>query len=222
MLPTAFNLTPLLSSVGRNKKPVSFHRKQTIFSHGDRSDSIFYVEKGIVKLTMVSPNGREASIGLLDGGNLFGESCLASGRPLRLHTATAVTDMQALQIDRLPIIRALRNNPEFAYAFITYMLKRNEQIQQELANALLNSAEERLAGLLSSLSRLGQSGEAGLVPRLVQQDLANVIGVTRQRVNVLMKLLRESVLMEGRATLKRRVRVERGSYGPDSKRPFKQ
>lgn len=193
MLPAALNLIPLLSTIGRNKKPAFFRKKQIIFSRGDRSDSMFCVEKGTVKLTIVCANGREAFVGLLAEGHLFGESCLSSGRPVRFHTATAVTDMQALNVDRVPIIRALRTNADFAYAFTTYLLRRNEQIQQDLANSLLNSAEERLARVLSSLNQLGQSKERDLVPRLSQQDLANVIGVSRQTVNALMKRLKESV-----------------------------
>jgi CRP/FNR family transcriptional regulator, cyclic AMP receptor protein len=192
MLATAFNLTPLLSSIGHNKTPVLFRKKQVIFSHGDSSDAIFYVEKGTVKLTLASASGKEAFIGLHDAGDFFGESCLAPEKPTRFHTATAVTDMQVLKVDRAAMIRILRTNAEFAYGFISHLLKRNQQIQEDLVNNLLSSSEERLAQVLSSLNRSARSG-GKLVPRLSQQDLANMVGITRQRTNVLIKRLRKQV-----------------------------
>jgi CRP-like cAMP-binding protein len=140
---TAFNIGRLFSSLGYKKESVFFRKKQIIFSHGDRSDSIFYIEKGTVKLALTSANGKEAFIGLLDGGDFFGESCLTSDKPTRSHTATAVTDMQVLKIDRLPMIRVL-----FAYAFVTYLLRRNVETQEHLVNALVGSSDERLARVL--------------------------------------------------------------------------
>lgn len=192
MLPKAFNFISLLSGFRPNKKTISFRRKQIIFSHGDPSDSIFYVEKGTVKLTITSANGKEAFIGLLNKGDFFGESCVASGRPTRFHTASAVTDMQVLKIDSVSMMRILRMNAEFSCAFTTYLVRRAEKIQQDLADSLLDSSEERLARVLASLSQLGQDDKVEFVPRLTQQDLAHIIGVSRQRVNFLMKRLKKS------------------------------
>ena len=201
MFAAGSDLIPLLSTLGKNKQ-VYFHKKQIVFSVGDRSDSIFYVEKGTVKLTTASAKGKEAFIGLLDGGSFFGESCLASGSPVRFHTATAVTDLRVLNIGRLAMINILRTDAEFAYGFIVHLLKRNAQIQEDLVNNLLNTSEERLAQVLSSLHRLSQTGERRFVPRLSQQDLANMVGITRQRANVLIKRLGKSVSPSSSAKLK--------------------
>jgi CRP-like cAMP-binding protein len=201
MFASGSDLIALLTTLGKNKQ-VYFHKKQIVFSVGDRSDSIFYVEKGTVKLTTASAKGKEAFIGLLDGGSFFGESCLASGSPIRFHTATAVTDLCVLNIGRSAMIGILRTDAEFACGFIMHLLKRNAQIQEDLVNNLLNTSEERLAQLLSSLHRLSQTGERRFVPRLSQQDLANMVGITRQRANVLIKRLGKSVSSSSAAKLK--------------------
>jgi CRP-like cAMP-binding protein len=192
MLPKRFDFIPVLSSMGRAKKLLLFRRKQIIFSNGDLSDSIFYIEKGTVKLSVTTASGKEAFLALLGRGDFFGESCLASDNRTRFHTATAVTDMRVMKIDRLLIVRMLRANSEFAYAFITYLVARNQHIEQDLADSLLNSAKGRLVRVLSSLERSDKSDQAGPVPRVSQQDLANMIGVSRQRVNVLLHQLRKS------------------------------
>lgn len=139
---------------------------------------------------MVAANGKEGFVGLLDGGDFFGESCLSFGQPVRFHTATAVTDMQVVKIARVRLIGALRTKPELAYGLILYLLERNAQVQQELASTRLNSTEERVVQVLSSVGRLGRSGR--VVPSLTQQDLANIVGITRQRVNVVLQRLRKS------------------------------
>lgn len=190
MLRPKFDIASLLSSMGYRDKPLFFRKKQIIFSQGDRSEAIFYVEKGAVKLTVVAANGKEAFVGLLDGGDFFGESCLSFGQPVRFHTATAVTDMQVLKIARVPMIGTLRTKPEFAYGLILYLLERNAQLQRELASTRLNSTEERVVQVLSFVERLGGSGR--VVPSLTQQDLANIVGITRQRVNVVLQRLRKS------------------------------
>lgn len=143
-----------------------------------------------MKLTVASSNGREAFIGLLDRGEFFGESCLAaSANPVRFHTATAVTDLRLLKIDRSSVLHILRTNPDFASAFTGYLVQRNDQIQQDLADSLLSSNEERLAQVLSHLKSLAAGH---LAPVFTQQDLANMVGASRQRVNVLMQRLRRS------------------------------
>lgn len=190
MLRPRFDIAPLLSSMGHRDKPLFFRKKQIIFSQGDRSEAIFYVEKGAVKLTVLAANGKEAFVGLLDGGDFFGESCISFGQPVRFHTATAVTDMQVVKIARAPMIGTLRTKPEFAYGFILYLLERNDRLEQELASTRLNSTEERVVQALSFVERLGRNGR--VVPSLTQQDLANIVGITRQRVNVVLQRLRKS------------------------------
>jgi CRP-like cAMP-binding protein len=192
-MPHSFNFIPLLTRIGSYPKTVLFHKKQVIFSHGDRSDAIFYIEKGTVKLTITSANGKEGFIGILDGGEFFGESCLSPNKATRLHTATAMTNLQVLKVDRAAMIPILRTNAEFAYGFITDLLERNGRIQQDLVSGLLSSSKERLAQVLSSVHRLGQSNDRDALPRLSQQDLANMVGITRQRANVLIKHLTKSL-----------------------------
>lgn len=192
MLPKGFDFVAVFSSMGRAKKLLLFRPKQIIFSNGDRSEPIFYIEKGTVELSVTTASGKEAFLALLGRGDFFGESCLAFDDRTRFHTATAVTDMRVMKIDRLLMIRALRANSEFAYAFVTYLVARNQRIEQDLADSLLKSAKERLIWVLSSLKPSDKSGEAGPVPRVSQQDLANMIGVSRQRVNSLLHQLRKS------------------------------
>ena len=189
MTPNSVHFIPLPDNLARHQKPVFFRKNQIIFLHGDSSDSIFYIERGAVKLTVASSRGNEAFIGLLNGGQFFGESCLASANPVRFHTATAVTDLRLLKIDRSSMLHILRTNPDFASAFTSYLVQRNEQIQQALADSLLSSTEERLAQALSHLKSLGAGH---LAPVFTQQDLANMVGTSRQRVNVLMQRLRRS------------------------------
>ena len=189
MLP-AFNIAPLLRGIGNRDKLVSFRKKQVIFSHGDMSDSIFYIDSGIAKLTITSLKGKEALVSIVAEGDFFGESSLLSSRPVRFHTATAVTEMRVRKIDRAQMIRTLRMQPEIACDLISYLLRRYHALQREFADSLLQSSGERLDRVLTSLGRGG--GNKGKFVVLSQQDLANMVGITRQRVNVLLKQLRKS------------------------------
>lgn len=194
MLPKKFSvslLRPLLRAEGADPMSVFFHKSETIFSHGDPSDSMFYIDKGSVKLTVTSPEGREAFLAFFDGGHFFGESCIASEFATRFHTATALTDLQVLKLDGSAMKRILRTNAELGYTFIVYLLSRNAQIQGDMASNLLYSSEARLRRVLWSLAELSQTDGGGAPPKLRQQDLASIIGVSRQRVNVLMKRLRK-------------------------------
>jgi CRP-like cAMP-binding protein len=194
MLPEKFSvvlLAPLLRHLGANQKTVSLRKDETIFSHGARSNSMFYIEKGIVKLTVTSPKGKEAFIGLLGEGHLFGESCLLSGMRIRIHTATAMTELQLLKLDGSAIRRVLHTNAELAYAFILYLLSRSAAIETDLASNLLDSTEQRLKRVLSYLRLLGQPENAGNLHNFTQQELGSIIGASRQRVNILMKRLRQ-------------------------------
>jgi len=186
-----FNAKIFLGALGKEQKSSFFRKRETIFSHGDRSDSIFYIAKGNVKLTVTSVGGKEAVIGFFSQGDFFGESCLSSNAPTRFHTATAFTDMRVVKVGRKTLLRVLRADAEAALFFITYLVRRNQQIQEDLINSLLSSSEDRLTRVLSALGQLGQSGEA--IPKVTQQDLANMLGVTRQRVNSLMKRLAKPV-----------------------------
>jgi CRP-like cAMP-binding protein len=182
-----FDAATFLTSLGTENKSVDFQMKQIIFSEGEPSDSIFYIEKGAVKLTVTSRKGKEAIIGVFSRGDLFGESCIASDQPVRFHNAIAVTKTRAIKIDRSIIVRALLGGGHVCFAFVTYLLGRNTRIQQELVNNLMDSSEERLARVLVSLA---QPGKFDVPAKVTQQTLAEMIGATRQRVNVLMKRFR--------------------------------
>jgi CRP-like cAMP-binding protein len=186
-----FNIDALLGKEGIGKKPLYFAKQLVIFSYGDRSDSIFYIDKGIIKLSVISEQGREAIIGLLSAGHLVGESCIASDQPARFHNAIALTPVRVIRIDRRVMIRLMRSGEDIGYSVVDYLLRRNFQTQEDLVNILLSSGEERLARVLLLLTQTAKTKDEH-VPKLTQQTLANMIGTTRQRVNILMKRFRKS------------------------------
>jgi CRP/FNR family transcriptional regulator, cyclic AMP receptor protein len=184
-----FNLHVLLTKERVTKREIDFAKKQVIFSHGDRNDSLFYIEKGIVKLTVTSREGREAIIGLFDAGHFFGESCISGDQPVRFHNAVALTDVRLVRIDRRIMVRILMAGGDPVHSFVSYLLRRSAQTQEDLAYNLLSSSEDRLARVLILLTQSAEKGE--YIPKLTQQTLAEIIGTTRQRVNILMKRFRE-------------------------------
>ncbi len=188
-----FDAAIFLISMRSQKKAVSFLRRQIIFSEGERSDSIFYIERGAVKLTVTSRRGKEAIIGVFSRGDLFGEGCIASDEPVRFHNAVALTEVHVVKIDRSAVISALLAGGGSCYNFVTYLLGRNRRIQADLVNNLMDSSEERLARVLFSLA---QPGNFDSPAKVSQQTLAEMIGTTRQRVNVLMKRFRNLGLIE--------------------------
>ena len=190
MPPKSFSGAAVFRSLGCAQKTVLFRKNQIIFSHGDSSESLFYITKGTVKLTLTSALGKEAVIGFLGTGDFIGESCLCSNTPTRFHTATALTALSTVKIDRMAILHCLRAHAESALLLIAYLVRRNQQIQEDFVEMLLSSSEQRLARVLSRLRGLGRTNEEKPGPKVTQQDLANMLGITRQRVNFLMKRLR--------------------------------
>jgi len=188
-----FDAATFLLSIGPNKRDMWFPATKLIFSEGETSASIFYIKEGAVKLTVTSRRGKEAIMGVLSHGDFFGESCIAADQPVRFHSAVALTDLRAVKIDRATIIRALRGGGEACYGFVTYLLGRNTRISGDLVNNLVDSSEERLARALFFLAQPGRLDSAGKVS---QQTLAEMIGTTRQRVNVLMKGFKNSGLID--------------------------
>jgi len=175
-----FNIDSFLAAVHARRKIIHFRRNQTIFSQGEGSDAIFYIEKGSVKLTITSEEGREAIVGVFGGGDFFGESCIASDRPVRFHTAIAITDTRVVKICRDAIINALRASSDALYAFVSSLLRRDARIQQDLAIYISETGKKRLARTLLTRARFA---------KFSQQDWADMIGLTRQRVNVLLQRL---------------------------------
>jgi CRP/FNR family cyclic AMP-dependent transcriptional regulator len=184
--PGIFDLEAFLHSTGLARTEVEFGKKVTLFSQGDRCDSIMYIQKGAVKISVVSNSGKEAVVGMLGPGDFIGEGGLA-GQPLRMATATAVTPVSALSIENTEMFRVLHEESAFSDRFITYMLQRNVRIEEDLIDQLFNSSEKRLARALLLLARYGkQDKPQRVLPKISQETLAEMIGTTRSRVNFFM------------------------------------
>ena len=162
---------------------MEFKRRSTVFSQGDPAESVFYILKGKIKLTVLSKQGKEAIVGVLNGGSFFGEGCLA-GQPRRMAGAKAITDCLLLRIGKNVMIRLLRQRPDFAAFFVKFLLARNIRYEEDLVDQLFNSSEKRLARILLLLSRFGRQGRPEkIIPKISQEDLASMVGTTRSRVN---------------------------------------
>jgi CRP/FNR family cyclic AMP-dependent transcriptional regulator len=190
--PERLHIGPLLSSLGNDIKPAHFRRNQIIFSKGDRSDSIFYIQKGSVKLTLTSRQGKEAVIAVLAAGSFFGDSALASDRPPRPSHAVALMDVRAATIDPDAMVRLLHKDDDVCDAVISSLIALKTKVIGNFGDNLLYSSEERLARALLSIAKLYEDPELWPGPKLSQQDLANMIGITRQRVNFFLKRFKKS------------------------------
>jgi CRP/FNR family cyclic AMP-dependent transcriptional regulator len=186
----AFDAAAFLNSVGVKRTIVEFGPKGTLFSQGDPCTNVMYIQKGGVKISVVSQTGKEAVVGMLGPGDFVGEGGLA-GRPLRMSTATAVTPVTALAIENSEMFRVLHAESAFSDHFITYMLERNVRIEEDLIDQLFNSSEKRLARTLLLLARYGkQDKPQRVLPKIPQETLAEMIGTTRSRVNFFMNKFR--------------------------------
>jgi CRP/FNR family cyclic AMP-dependent transcriptional regulator len=186
-----FDPKTFLSTIDGGRKISTFPKTQTIFAQGDLSDAVFYVQKGKVRLTVVSKTGKEATIGILNEGDFFGEGCLA-GQPLRLCSATAITDCSAMRIDKKSMMEVLHREHAFSDMFVAYLLTRNIRYEEDLVDQLFNSSEKRLARMLLLLAHFGKDGKPELViPKISQEVLAEMIGTTRSRVSFFMNRFRK-------------------------------
>ena len=181
-----------LSTVdGGGRKIAAFPKKQTIFVQGDPSDAVFYIQKGKVRLTVVSKAGKEAIIGILNEGDFFGEGCL-TGQLLRLSSATAVTDCSVMRIDKKSMMAMLHREPAFSDMFVAYLLTRNIRYEEDLVDLLFNSSEKRLARILLLLAHFGKDGKPEVaIPKISQETLAEMVGTTRSRVSFFMNRFRK-------------------------------
>ncbi|HXN63889.1 MAG TPA: Crp/Fnr family transcriptional regulator [Candidatus Acidoferrales bacterium] len=169
-----------------SRKVIDFRRRQTIYSQGDLSKNVLYIQQGGVKLCVVNETGKEAVVAMLGPGDFFGEGCLA-GQPKRMGSAIAMTATTALVIDKNEMIRVLHAEHDFSDRFIAYMLSRNIRIEEDLVDQLFNSTEKRLARTLLLLARYGQDDKPQRVlPKISQETLAETIGTSRSRVNLFM------------------------------------
>jgi CRP/FNR family cyclic AMP-dependent transcriptional regulator len=183
----AFNAQAFLHSAGIAKRVVAYRRSETIFSQGDVCDSVMYIQKGGVKISVRSKVGREAIVAMLGPGEFFGEGSLA-GQPLRMGNATALTLSAILVLKKKKMIRLLHEQPDLADRFITHMLTTNIRIEEDLLNQIFNHHEKRLARALLLLARYGMKDEPERVlPKVSPQRLAKMAGTTRASVNFYMK-----------------------------------
>jgi len=180
-----------LATIGDGRRNLSFAKNEVIFAQGDAADAVFYVQRGKVKLTVVSPSGREATLGLLDTQNYFGEGSLA-GQSVRMGSASAMTDCEVQRIDKRAMIEALHREPTFSELFVAYLLARNVRYEEDLVDQLFNSSEKRLARVLLILAHFGKEGvPATVVPKISQESLAEMVGTTRSRVSFFMNRFRK-------------------------------
>jgi CRP/FNR family cyclic AMP-dependent transcriptional regulator len=198
----AFDVETFLDSAGVARRVAQFAPETIIYAQGDRATSVCYMQRGRVKLSVVSSTGKEAVVAVLGPGDFFGEGCLA-GQPRRMGTATALEATTVLRIGKQAMTQTLHAQPELSDRFIAHMLSRNIRIEEDLVDQLFNSGEKRLARMLLLLARFG-SDESGarLIPNLSQETLAEMVGTTRSRVNIFMNKFRKLGFVEysGRGT----------------------
>ena len=180
-----FDPNAFLATIGEGRRILLAPKKQVIFSQGDDADAVFYVQKGKVRLSVVSQVGKEATIGILGEGDFFGEGALA-GQPLRMGSASAMTDCDVLKIDKKAMTEALHREHTFSDLFVAYLLARNIRYEEDLVDQLFNSSEKRLARILLLLAHFGKEGvPETVIPKISQETLAEMIGTTRSRVSFL-------------------------------------
>jgi CRP-like cAMP-binding protein len=213
-----FDVQSFLTSAGLGRRIVSFAPKQIFFSQGDPADSVFYLQKGHARVTVVSTAGKEATIALLSDGDFVGEASLAAG--MRLATATALTVCTALKIRREEMIRAMHEEHDLSDLFMKFLLARSMRIQADLVDQLFNSSEKRLARILLLMAEFGQPGDPEtLIPKISQETLAEMVGTTRSRVSFFMNRFRKLGFIEYNG----RIRVHKSllnvilhDYAPDN------
>jgi CRP/FNR family transcriptional regulator, cyclic AMP receptor protein len=186
-----FDLKAFLATIGEGRKFVLVPKKQTIFAQGDPSHAVFYIQNGKVKLTVVSNDGKEATIGILSEGDFFGEGCLAA-QSRRMASATALTDAAVLRIEKSAMMRVLHREHTLSDMFVAYLLARNIRYEEDLVDQLFNSSEKRLARILLLLAHFGKEGTPEtVVPKIGQETLAEMVGTTRSRVSFFMNRFRK-------------------------------
>ncbi len=187
----AFNVRAFLDLAGLGKTIVEYRRGKRIYSQGDAASSVFYIQEGGVKLSVVSETGKEAVVALLGPGDFFGEGCLA-GVPFRMGLATAITPTTVLVIEKKEMMRVLHEEHRLSDRFIAYLLTRNIRVEEDLVDQLFNSIEKRLARALLLLARYGKQDQPQkMLPKISQETLAEMIGTTRSRVNMFMNKFRK-------------------------------
>jgi len=192
-----------LAQAGVGRTLIQLRRKQTLFSQGDAADAVFYIQKGKIKLSIISKSGKEATLTLLGGGDFVGEECVAAAQPIRMTTATAISECVALKIARSTMVAVLHEEHAFSDTFVAFLLARNARIQEDLTDQLFNSSEKRLARVLLLLAQIGKNGGTEtVIPKISQETLAEMVGTTRSRVSFFMNRFRKMGFIEYKGELK--------------------
>ena len=194
---SVFDPEAFLARAGLGRKILNLKKNDTAYAQGDPTDAIFYVQTGRLRITVTSANGKEATLALVGAGEFAGEDCMVSAHPLRLATATAMTECALLRISKAEMVRALHQEPAFSNVFVSFLLTRNARIQADLVDQLFNSSEKRLARILLLLAQFGkESKPETVVPKVSQEILAEMIGTTRSRVSFFMNRFRKLGFIE--------------------------
>ena len=189
--PGTFDAKTFLTKAGTGRSVSAYRKKDTIFAQGDPADAVFYVERGQVKLTVVSQRGRSAVVAMLSRADFFGEGCLA-GQPVRMSTASAMTEVSVVRIARDAMIRLLHERSLFSERFMAHLLARNVRVEEDLVDQLFNSSEKRLARVLLLLARFGKEGKSEpVIANISQEVLAEMVGTTRPRISGFMNKFRK-------------------------------
>jgi CRP/FNR family cyclic AMP-dependent transcriptional regulator len=196
-----FHPLAFLTQAGEGRAIVAVERDKVVFAQGDPADAIFYIQKGKVKLTVVSKTGKEAVIAVLGAGDFFGEGCLA-GQSLRMATATAISDCSVTRVERVAVVEVLHRESSLSEMLLSYMLSRTIRIEEDLVDQLFNSSEKRLARALLLLANFGKEGKPEkVIPKISQETLADMIGTTRSRVSFFMNKFRRMGFIEYNGSL---------------------
>ncbi|MCC2643256.1 MAG: Crp/Fnr family transcriptional regulator [Nitrospira sp.] len=198
---TTFSSQSFLTTTGPGKKLLSYLPKQRVFSQGDPADFVFYIQKGTVKLSVLSPQGKEAVVAVLKKEHFFGEQCL-SGHTVQSMNATVMDQVSLVRITKAKMTQVLQNEPSFSELFLKYVLSHSMRVEEDLVDQLFNSSEKRLARVLLLLANFGKKGKPQpTIPHVTQEMLADMIGTTRPRVNFFMNKFRQLGFIEYNGTL---------------------
>jgi CRP/FNR family cyclic AMP-dependent transcriptional regulator len=201
--PGPFDPERFLRESGIGRTLITLRKNQRLFEQGDPSDAVFYIQKGSIRLTVLSPQGKEATLALLEAGAFVGEQSIAAAERIRTTTATALVQSKVLRIDAKEMARMLLEEHALTEVFVAFLLERNARVQADLVDQLFNSSEKRLARTLLLLAHIGKDGPPEVViPKISQEVLAEMIGTTRSRVNFFMNRFRKLGFIEYNGVLK--------------------
>ena len=194
--PAGFDAKVFLTKAGTGRSISPYQKKQILFAQGDPADSVFYLDRGQVKLTVVSERGKSAVVAMLGRGDFFGEGCLA-GQPVRMATASAMNEVSVVRVERQAMVELLHERSTFSERFMAHLLARNVRFEEDLVDQLFNSSEKRLARVLLLLARFGKEGKTEpVIPKISQEVLAEMVGTTRPRISGFMNKFRKLGFIE--------------------------